>query len=123
VWWLSGNDPHDWSPKLLSKDAAPQCSASRVPGNAFPSLDYNGVLIVWSGAKGFLAGQPGGRITMLTENRVAMDMHKTASVVYREQDGIRQVLMAAKNKARSTQFGATDSAECDVIRASTGPQL
>jgi hypothetical protein len=122
VFWLSGDEPDTWSPTLLSRAAAPELRAARVPGQAFPSLDFSGEIVIWMGAKGFVAGLPGGRVTYLTEGRVAMDKSRLASLVYRENNGIRQVLMSARKREKATQFGAMDAADCEVIKASTPAQ-
>jgi hypothetical protein len=112
VWWLAGDEPSAWSPDCVSVEGAPELRAARVPGQAFPSLNHTGDMIIWGGAGGFVAGLPGGRVTFLTEGRVAMDRSRMASLVYREESGIRQVLMAAKNasalhaSARSTPQSA-----------------
>lgn len=117
TWWVAGDDPESWRPMEL--DSAPVASgaALRLPGYKVPGLEDPRPVVVWATANGFVAGLPGGQIRPLTDGRVAMDAHAQASLAYREEDGIRQILLSLRQQTQTSRLGATDRISCRVIRA------
>lgn len=114
--FVSGNDPETWTRRVVdSKPGAEGCSY--VLARKLPKLQADGLVPVWVSADGPVVGLPGGRLAPLTEGRVAMDTFAQASVGYREENGIRQILMTLRNRQATNRLGATDAATCTVVRA------
>lgn len=117
VLWVGGDDPSNWTPRVVSRGVVPGLKALRVPGSALPKLQFQGEVLVWATDRGFVAGLPGGQIANLTDGSVVLSPHNEATLAFREENGIRQVLLAMRDKAGQSRFAATDRAECTVIKA------
>ncbi|MGB5834137.1 MAG: hypothetical protein WBG92_19420, partial [Thiohalocapsa sp.] len=65
-----------------------------------------------------VAGLPGGQLRYLTDGRVAMPDYGKASLAFREENGLRQVLLSLREQRGGSRLASTDTAECEVIKAS-----
>lgn len=117
TYWVQGDDPHEWQPRLVDTRRVAEGAALRIPAHKLPSLQTHGEVCLWATADGFVAGLGDGSIVALTDGRLATDAYKQAALAYREQDGLRQILMSLQTKESETRFGATDRVTCRVIRA------
>jgi hypothetical protein len=72
---------------------------------------------VWATADGFVAGMNNGRLVHLTEDVVAMDANKKATLLYREEDGLAQILLNLREKQITSRFGMGDRVDATVIKA------
>lgn len=117
TYWVQGADPHEWRPRLVDTRRVAEGRALRIPARKLPSLDAQGEVCLWATEDGFVAGLGDGSIRPLTDGRLATDAYKQAALAYREQDGLRQILMSLQTKDSETRFGATDRVTCRVIRA------
>lgn len=119
LWWVGGDDPETWQPVELAREQVPLGDALRVPGSALPALETSAPVLLWATARGFMAGLPGGQVRALTDGRVVMPAHGSATLAYREEDGLRQVLLALReSQAGGSRLASTDTATCEVIKAS-----
>lgn len=117
VYWIAGDDPENWQPRTVDTRAAAEGPALRVPGQALPGLGYDGPVLVWASADGFVAGLPGGRIVHLSAGKVAMDAHAHATLAYRESPGLRQILLGLREQGASSRLASSDRVSCRVIKA------
>lgn len=120
LWWVGGDDPETWRPLLLGQEMVPAGAAVRVPGSALPALETMAPVLVWASERGFVAGLPGGQVRWLTDGRLALPGHGQASLAFREQDGLRQVVLSLREPragGMQSRLGASDAAVCEVIKA------
>lgn len=77
------------------------------------------MVLVWASATGPVAGLPGGVIVHLTEENVAMHGHANASLAFREERGIAQIMMQLRDRNAVNEFGFSDRMEATIVRAKT----
>lgn len=117
TYWVSGTEPDDWTPRVVDIRRVAEGEPLRVPAQKLPSLQGQGEVLVWATEDGFVAGLPDGSVRHLTDGRLAIDAYKQSALAYREQSGLRQILLNLQTKASDSLFGATDKMEAKVIRA------
>jgi hypothetical protein len=117
TWFVQGDDPDNWRPMEVATIPVCEGSALRIEGSKLPWAQTDALCVVWATRDGWAAGQPGGIIKYPTSGRIAMDTNAKASLVFREEGGLRQILLAARDKTALGRFGATDRATATVIKA------
>lgn len=117
TWWVGGDDPANWRPREIS--ARPVCggSALRLPGNKLPWAQTTEIVAIWGTADGWACGLPGGVVQYPTEGRLAMDPSAKATLAYREEDGLRQILMSLREQTGASRLGASDRTSATIIKA------
>lgn len=116
VFWIQGDDPENWSPRDVDAHPAIEGTSLRIDGRKLPSLEYPGVVQVWATTDGLAAGLPDGTVRHLTDGRLAIDPHQHATLAYREERGLRQILMGLRDSTARNSFGASDTATCRIVR-------
>lgn len=86
-------------------------SAIAVDGGLFGE---SGEGIVWLTRRGWVFGGAGGRIKRLTESQMAIPQYDRAAGLYREHDGMRQLMMFVKGGGEAA--GASDSYDVEIVR-------
>ena len=114
---ISGEEPSSWSPRLVDTRRVAEGIPLRIPSQKLPELQTEGEVLVWGTDDGFVAGAQGGQVHHLTDSRLAIDAYKQAALAYREENGLRQILMSLQTKLADTRFGTTDRMSVKVIRA------
>ena len=117
VMWIQGDDPENWSPRTVDTRPALEGTSLLIDGRKIPELQYPGVVQVWATTDGLAAGLPDGTVRHLTDGRLAIDPHQHATLAYREERGLRQILMGLRDRQAVSSFGASDTATCRIIRA------
>ena len=117
VYWVQGDDPENWSPKLVDHRPALEGKTLLIDSRKIPSLQTTGVVRVWASTDGAAVGLPGGAVRHLTDGVLSTDPHKYATIAYREDRSLRQILMGLREKVSTTNFGASDTATCRIVRA------
>jgi hypothetical protein len=122
TYWVSGDEPDQWQPRVVDTRPVAEGEPLRVSANKLPKLQAEGEVLVWATSDGFVAGLADGTVQHLTDGRLAVDAFKQSALAFREVDGLRQILLSLQTKESETRFGATDRVTCRVIRAneSTG---
>lgn len=113
--WVQGDDPENWSRRVVDDRPGAE-GVLYVPGRKVPAAQTDGLVPLWVSADGPVVGLPGGRLVHLTDGRLAVDSYAEAAIAYREENGLRQLLLSLKNKTAGTRLGATDRASCTVVR-------
>lgn len=116
-YFVSGADPSEWQPRLVDTRRVAEGQPLRLPAYKLPQLQGRGEVLVWATEDGFVAGLADGSAQHLTDGRLAVDAFKQASLAFREEGGIRQILSTLRTKESDTRFGASDRVTCRVIRA------
>ena len=117
VFWVQGDDPETWTPRHVDSHPAIEGTSLRLDGRKLPELQYPGVVQVWATTDGLAAGLPDGTVRHLTDGRLAIDPHQHATLAYREERGLRQILMGLRDRQAVSSFGASDTATCRIVRA------
>jgi hypothetical protein len=122
TYWVSGDEPDQWQPRVVDTRPVAEGEPLRVSAHKLPKLQSEGEVLVWATSDGFVAGLADGTVQHLTDGRLAVDAFKQSALAFREVDGLRQILLSLQTKESETRFGATDRVTCRVIRAneSTG---
>lgn len=121
VYWIGGNDPENWEPRRVDTQPAFEGSSLRLDGRKFPGLEFPGAVQCWMSTDGLAAGMPDGMTRHFTHGRLSIKPHQKASLAYREEEGVRQVLAALQNQKSANPFGASDRATCRIIRGIPSP--
>lgn len=122
--WVSGNDPETWHPEVVDTIPAMRSSALYLPARKFPwlQLPADTTIAVWSSVDGIAVGLPGGVVMHPMDGRVALDKHDSATLLYREKAGLRQIIIGLRNKTDNNVFGVGDLATASVIKAGLMPE-
>ncbi len=117
TWFVAGTDPDEWRPIEVANLPTCEGEAIRVEGHKVPWAQTDAEVVAWATKDGWAAGLPGGIVKFPTSGRIAMDTHAKATMAFREQDGLRQLLLSMRDKRAASRFGATDRAVATVIKA------
>ena len=115
TYWLSGGDPQKWR-RMIKLDVPAVFGASTTVKGTSVGLQTDEMVVVWLGANGvFYAGLPGGNITPLTEGRLAIPAGDEGAMVFRESQGLRQ-LIASYIRSAPASLAIGDRAAATVTR-------
>lgn len=103
------------SPKDFSRTLARPFGAN--PGTAlvFPKTEQTPLTVGWFSERGFVKGHTGGATELGEQEKTMLGMFSAGAALYREQNGVRQVLGAMRGGTRSAMT-STDFAEAEVRR-------
>ena len=96
-------------------------AAALVKGPAYGAVIGTGIYMnngkagAWMSTRGFVIGGPGGEVTNIQEARVAVDPMARGSVLFREEDGMRQ-LVGAFSDGEQTALAARSFIRAEVVR-------
>lgn len=119
TFWVSSTDPHDMQVRQVDGRLVFETRNSlRVPASKLPWLQAQADVPVpiWATQDGWAAGLPGGLVRYPVDGRVAMDASKKATGVYVERPGLRQLLLAAREKTTGSRIGFGDQVTVTVTR-------
>lgn len=85
-----------------------------VPGTGV-TLD-NGKRAAWMSQRGFVVGNPDGSVENLQESRVALDPMARGASMYREQNGMHQLVGACSPQGEANTLVATSFITAEVVR-------
>ena len=111
VTYLDGNDLPLFKTRPADMLAPIAGSALAVDGGLFGE---SGKGIVWLTRRGWVFGGAGGKVKRLTEAQMALPEYDRAASLYREHDGMRQVMSFVKGGGEAA--GASDSYEIEIVR-------
>jgi len=74
--------------------------------------------VFWMSERGMTVGAPGGEVSNVQEKNVAVDPAIAGASLYREQDGMKQMLSSVFG-SQQTVMAARDSMDFEVIRKGT----
>lgn len=111
---ITGGQPGDFTQAVVQASGAPEAQPVYAPMSLFsdePGGQGTGVL--WLGHDGMMLGTPQGSVMNLTEKDIAVPFYERAAMLFREEQGVSQVLAAAPktNNANSLKFTASFEAE------------
>lgn len=111
TYFLSGTGPDDYRNVSAYRAGAVPGMLTYMPGCYFEDDNIpTDVVPVWGATNGTpIVGLPNGVAKCMTEGRFAMTVGARGSAVFRERDGIRQVLFTMEPSDRELPITATDS--------------
>lgn len=115
VYFIAGQDPFDSRQVHVSPYAPVRGAVARIPGEKLnvPLAEVP----VWWGADGVLmAGLPGGEVTQLTRDRLAVSKFRAGAVSLREREGMSHVVSALRNGGDVGGMLASDSVVAEIRR-------
>lgn len=117
TYWCVGTDPTDWT-KITVRPygIAYQPSVPYLPSDAFPTDTPQGAAVPWFGQDGGLCiGRNGGFVQAITQDRVGIAPHVSATIFYREYTGVRQVIVALRG-AKKSERASVDTSTSRIER-------
>lgn len=111
VMYLDGNELGQFKMRPADMLAPIPGSALAVDGGLFGE---SGKGIVWLTRRGWVFASSGGRVKRLTESQMALPEYDRAAALYREHDGMRQVMTFVKGGGEAA--GASDSYTTEIVR-------
>ena len=111
VTFMAGNDITQFAPRSVDKLAPIPGSAMSVDGALF---EQPGDGVVWLTQRGWVFGGAGGQTKRLTESQMALPKYDRAAGLYREHDGMRQLMTFVKGGGDAA--GASDSYDVEIVR-------
>ena len=111
VTFLEGKELGQFSPGTADALAPVPGSALHVDGGLFGEP---GKGVVWLTRRGWVYAGAGGRVKRLTESQMAVPEYDRAASLYREHDGMRQVMTFVKGGGEAA--GASDSYDVEIVR-------
>jgi hypothetical protein len=117
TWFVRGDDPDAWQPTKVSTVPVCEGAALKVEGHKIPWAQTDSLVVVWATKDGWAAGLPGGTIKYPTHGRIAMDTNAKATLAFREENSLQQILLSMRDKTAIGRFGATDRATATIIKA------
>ncbi len=115
TYFLSGNGPEQWQRVIRYPHSAVPGTSLLVPGNVL-GLETTQLVAFWLATNGvFCIGMPGGTVAPVTEDRLALPEGERGAVMFREVDGLRQ-LITSFITGGGNRFGVSDSAVGTVRR-------
>jgi hypothetical protein len=115
VYWLGGNDPGVFNQVIVRPYGVVPGTSIKVPASVF-GLEESTEVIYWMGTDGVAClGMPNGQVMPLKESQVVAPISQSGASMFRERNGIRQVVTAMQQAApRGMAVG--DSAVITVSR-------
>jgi energy-coupling factor transporter ATP-binding protein EcfA2 len=120
VYWIEGSEPSNWRRRVVGMEQCAFGDAKLVEGHKHLWLEFSGLVPVWVTEHGLAYGLPSGQVRYPTSGRTAIDAHKGASVAFREQAGLRQLLVGLRARTDTNRLGVSDQFVAERIPGS-GP--
>ena len=117
VYWVQGDDPENWSPNLVDTHPALDGPSIELDGYKLPELQSNDVVRVWATTDGIAVGNSSGAVAHPTASYLAINPHNFSAITYREDRGLRQILMGLRDQTATNAFAASDTASCRIVKA------
>ena len=107
VWWLAGEDPTQFSQRLVSSALAVARSSILIPMQNMAVLGSASTAecAVWLSSEGYMAGAPGGQASALNADRIRMNPDVSGQSVFLLRDGIKQIVTLTASPGPATVFG------------------
>jgi len=114
TYWMGGV-PGNWTLRQVAALGA-SAGAVRVDTADLGIGEYSGRVSVWKADTGIVAGLPSGQLRRLTDPLVAMDRYENAALLFREEDGLTQILAAMRNPSQASAMTTGDYPSCSIVR-------
>lgn len=118
TYFYAGTGPDQFTPRIVLP-----YGAIKGTGITFPKTEQAsgrrsadaGVVVGWFSERGFVKGMSGGAVQLGDKERIMLGMYGEGAAMYRETDGIRQVIGTMRRQS-SSGLVSRDFAEAEVRR-------
>jgi len=119
VYWVQGDDPENWSPVDVDQKPALDSQPLYLEGRKIPEIQTTDIVCLWASNDGLVVGFPNGSTKHLTDGVISTSRYKYATIAYREDRSLRQILLGLREETSTSNFGTSDTATCRIVRAKT----
>lgn len=116
TYFLSGKVPGQMQLTDVSGATGVEGTGVSVEAKHFALEDAKGEVAFWFSSHGAQLGLPGGSVNSVMEDRAVVPLYEEGSALFRERNGIRQVVTTVKRPGDTSGFAAVDSAVAEVVR-------
>lgn len=116
TYFLSGDEPAKFQQFVASPYTAVEGTGLQLDSNVFKLQNVDGKVAYWFGERGAMLGLSGGKVLPVMETQVAVSQYNAGVSLFRETDGIRQMVTALRGKGDVASFMAGDSVTAIVER-------
>jgi len=116
TYFLGGPIPAQMSQDEVSDATGVEGTGALVQAKHFALKDMQGEVAFWFGSRGAMLGLPGGAVQAIMEDRAVVPEYEEGATLFRERNGIRQMVTTLKRPSDSSALGATDSVVAEVVR-------
>ncbi len=114
VWYVAGREPKQADMSQVWSHGAVKGTAKVVPGSAFGNASPT--VVFWDTHGVFCRASAGGTVSGITEGKLSVPAYDRGATLYREVDGIKQVISTMNRSGAKSGFAARDVAVAEVIR-------
>lgn len=114
-YFLAGDGPEEFIQNVSSQRTGIEGTGLQLDSQDF-NIETNEPVAFWWSNEGAVLGLSNGQINNITGNRLAVDKALSGKSMYRQIDGIKQVVTSLIKDDDKNGFGATDYATATVIR-------
>lgn len=115
TYFLSGNAPDAMEQTAVRSYGGPWQRMTKVPTTAIKGASGPGSLPVWMSDRGLHAGLAGGQVLDLTEPEVVMPRYARSAALYREEQGVKQLVAVGRGGADAS-LAMGDSVVAEIRR-------
>lgn len=116
TYFLAGGTPGQMQLSGISDATGVEGTGLRVQAKHFALEDTKDEVAFWFGSRGAQLGLPGGALKAVMEDRAVVPLYEEGAALFRERNGIRQVVTTVKRPGDTSAFAAVDSAVAEVVR-------
>lgn len=113
VVFIAGENPYDVQQRTVLRHAPVLRANTTVPGE-FLGASQEEVPVWWGVDGAMVAGLPGGEVRQLSKDRIATPSFQSGAMLYREQEGMAQVVSALGRGGETSGMAATDTVVASV---------
>lgn len=115
TYFLAGVVPAQMVRRRLSGDTGVVGTGAQVEARHF-GVEGGDHVAYWLGSRGAVVGTAGGGIRHLTDGRINLPAYASGASLFRERQGVRQVITTTRTPGPGSGFGAADSAVAEVVK-------
>lgn len=112
---ITGDSPDSMEQNAVFYYGSPKTEAEYVKATDM-GIKEEGDCAVWLSDKGFAVATPSGGIINITEDRVAIPKYVTSAIMFRQRNGIEQVIATGDGGAASNRLSVSDSWGVEIRR-------
>ncbi|MCP4210874.1 MAG: hypothetical protein GY764_05285 [Halieaceae bacterium] len=114
TYFIAGTNPRAAGQVVVSPNRGIEGTGAQIDTEHFDIERAEGTAAFWYSNRGAMIGLTGGRIEPVMENKVALPEFDHGSTLFREDNGIRQLITTLRGQGTANSFGASDSVVAEV---------
>ena len=114
TYYIHGNDPANMTVMVAYDQGGVEGTGCRVSSKQFNLEGAAGKVAYWFSDKGGVIGLPGGLVQPVMEERVGVKEYSRGASMFREENGISQLVTSLSGEGSASVANATDSVVLEV---------